>query len=64
MSNIYNIGDLVKLKSGGPNMSVEKVMTNTRMEFIGKYRCQWFAGKKADTCDFPEASLVLATPEK
>tara|TARA_R110001583_G_scaffold187532_1_gene348925 strand:- start:2298 stop:2492 length:195 start_codon:yes stop_codon:yes gene_type:complete len=59
MSNKYNIGDIVKLKSGGPDMTINRVTTNTSTgEFTGYYHCQWFAGKKLDTGTFPEDSLV------
>lgn len=43
---IYNVGDQVIIKSGGPAMTIEKVMEHHVTEdFIGTYRCQWFAGK-------------------
>lgn len=53
MPNQYTTGDIVQLKSGGPDMTVkERVSTvdNT-------YRCQWFAGKKLESGVFPEDSL-------
>ncbi|MGO1298033.1 MAG: YodC family protein [Vibrio sp.] len=65
MSNIntYSLGDTVKLKSGGPDMSVKEVMTNRDDEFNGSYRCQWFAGKKLDMGIFPQESLVAVVSE-
>ncbi|EHZ2751565.1 DUF2158 domain-containing protein [Vibrio parahaemolyticus] len=54
----FNVGDIVKLKSGGPDMTVKEVRTNRDDEFNGNYRCQWFAGKKLDLGDFPEESLL------
>jgi uncharacterized protein YodC (DUF2158 family) len=63
MSNTYNIGDIVKLKSGGPEMTVRKVNTNMSEEFSGNYQCQWFAGKKLDSGVFPQESLVVVTGE-
>lgn len=61
MSNIYNIGDVVKLNSDGPNMTV-KLVPGYEMgadEAREVYRCQWFAGKKLESGEFPEASLEL-----
>ena len=48
----FQIGDIVKLKSGGPDMTVQ--------EYEGayeRYTCQWFAGKKLERGFFKEASL-------
>ncbi|AIV05920.1 hypothetical protein LA59_10745 [Vibrio harveyi] len=54
----FNVGDIVKLKSGGPDMTVKEVRMNISDEFTGNYRCQWFAGKKLDLGDFPQESLL------
>ncbi len=63
-SPTYNIGDQVVIKSGGPTMTVEKPVCNhSSGEFIGTYKCQWFAGKKLDTGTFPEASLEAFVPK-
>jgi len=51
-----NSGDTVQLKSGGPVMTIQKLMVGTT------YRCQWFAGKKLEVGDFPEDSLIQASP--
>ncbi len=51
----FSIGDIVKLKSGGPEMTVQRNVSN------GHYRCQWFAGKKLESGSFPISSLVLVT---
>ena len=52
-SNSYVVGDIVKIKSGGPEMTVRTVPT----EGTKFYRCQWFAGKKLEQGDFPGESL-------
>ncbi|MGX9455917.1 YodC family protein [Photobacterium damselae subsp. damselae] len=49
----YKTGDTVKLKSGGPEMSVEKPNHDK-----SGYWCQWFAGKKLERGNFPTNSLV------
>lgn len=48
----FAIGDIVKLKSGGPDMTVRVAPDSSRM-----YQCQWFAGKKLEAGHFPEGSL-------
>jgi len=56
MAEQFNAGDEVYLKSGGPKMVVSKVLVSKDV------RCQWFAGKKLDSGDFPPASLVREDP--
>lgn len=67
MSNktTFSVGDIVKLKSGGPDMTVNDVRRNydTKQE-TGMFGCQWFAGKKLDSGTFPFESLMLVTEEK
>lgn len=60
----FAVGTIVKLKSGGPDMTVkEPSIRYTTEEFLGSYTCQWFAGKKAEADMFPEDSLELVKPE-
>ncbi|MFC3606735.1 YodC family protein [Stutzerimonas tarimensis] len=54
--NEFKIGDIVKLKSGGPEMTVQQAPTDTSTY----YKCQWFAGKKLESGVFPEGSLESA----
>lgn len=62
--NNFNVGNIVKLKSGGPNMTIRTVATNSITEkFTGYYDCQWFAGKKLENGRFPEESLELIVNE-
>lgn len=57
--NAFKVGDIVKLKSGGPDMTVRIVPDS-----IGKtYTCQWFAAKKLEQGSFPGASLESVKPE-
>jgi len=54
-SQKLKIGDVVKLKSGGPTMTV------IRVEDEGVY-CMWFIGEyhdKVDSYRFPSGSLQL-----
>lgn len=50
----FNIGDIVKLKSGGPDMTVARFGSDNG------YWCQWFAGKKLEEGKFSEHSLEKA----
>jgi uncharacterized protein YodC (DUF2158 family) len=55
----FKVGDIVKLKSGGPDMTVEGWS-----DYYKSYEVQWFAGKKLDTGRFKFESLELVKPEK
>jgi uncharacterized protein YodC (DUF2158 family) len=56
----FAVGDIVKLKSGGPEMTVQ-----TLPDSSGKYyTCQWFAGKKLESGRFPADSLEQVQAEK
>ncbi|MCW4438741.1 YodC family protein [Vibrio splendidus] len=50
----FEVGDIVKLKSGGPDMAI-----NIFNQYKGGYKCQWFAGKKLEEGYFPADSLEL-----
>ncbi len=52
-TNTFKVGDIVKLKSGGPEMTVRVVPESLKKS----YACQWFAGKKLEQCSFPDESL-------
>ena len=55
----FQVGTIVKLKSGGPDMTVKGAVTTSGTTL----RCQWFAGKKLESGDFPIDSLELVKPE-
>jgi uncharacterized protein YodC (DUF2158 family) len=67
MSNktAFKVGDIVTLKSGGPEMTVNIVGDVHTHKHVGagNYRCQWFAGKKLDQGTFPFESLVEVETE-
>ncbi len=56
----FEVGTIVKLKSGGPDMTVQREVNTNAGTF---YRCQWFAGKKLESGDFPPDSLELVPPQ-
>ncbi|WP_447779334.1 YodC family protein [Variovorax boronicumulans] len=60
MANKYNVGDVVGLKSDGPDMTVRQVPEKPK----GSYGCQWFAGKKLESGIFPEDSLEPRDPKR
>jgi uncharacterized protein YodC (DUF2158 family) len=54
----FAIGDIVRLKSGGPEMTVKSLPDPIDWP-QNYYRCQWFAGKKLESGTFPPDSLEL-----
>jgi uncharacterized protein YodC (DUF2158 family) len=57
--NKFSTGDIVRLKSGGPTMTVDK-----HSEYGGDVVCQWFAGSKLSIGGFPEGALVKVEDEE
>ena len=53
------VGDLVELKSGGPDMTVEKIYEGANGE--QRAACQWFDGVKPMSGAFPLTSLKPAS---
>jgi uncharacterized protein YodC (DUF2158 family) len=58
MENALHIGDVVRLKSGGPKMTI-----TTIGDLYGtpNVYCTWFDGVKQYTGDFPPNALELVT---
>ena len=55
-SKDFAIGAIVKLKSGGPDMTVQTPAKD------GYLNAQWFAGKKLEQGRFPVSSLEDVMP--
>jgi uncharacterized protein YodC (DUF2158 family) len=55
----FELGDKVKLISGGPTMAV-----NSHMQLDDKLQCVWFAGKKLEYGLFAQESLVAAKDDE
>jgi len=55
----------VKLRSGGPDMTVNRVYPASALNgtTTATYNCQWFAGEKLENGTFPPDSLVLVQAE-
>ena len=58
--NSFTIGDIVKLKSGGPDMTVRTTPTPPGDYYV----CQWFAGKKLESGSFPGDSIEGVRAQK
>jgi uncharacterized protein YodC (DUF2158 family) len=54
----FKVGDVVQLKSGGPDMTVAEASSVGDKDHVW---CQWFGGRKLERGRFPAASLV-STP--
>ena len=66
MADKFKHGDLVKLKSGGPAMTVD--WTPSDPDSIGRphgdYRCIWFKGATKESGRFDEHLLEAYQPPK
>ncbi|WP_140153897.1 YodC family protein [Vibrio parahaemolyticus] len=51
---------MVKLKSGGPDMTVQSTANTSGTHFY----CQWFAGKKLERGSFPADSLEYVAQDE
>jgi uncharacterized protein YodC (DUF2158 family) len=61
MAGKFKVGDIVRLKSGGPEMTVKMERHNSITHEHDGYDCQWFGGKKLEVGRFPEDSLEATT---
>jgi uncharacterized protein YodC (DUF2158 family) len=51
----FKIGDIVKLKFGGPSMTIISLPDQN----TSSYRTTWFSGERYESHAFPPASLTL-----
>jgi uncharacterized protein YodC (DUF2158 family) len=56
---MFAVGDVVRLKSGGPAMTVVLVGSN---DGVPEVICVWFAGSKTEQGTFPAAAVEATTP--
>ena len=57
MTEEFKVGDIVQLRSGGPDMTVLAVPVHP----TDKYRCQWFVGTKPQVGYFRPETLKKAS---
>lgn len=57
MTMTLKLGDIVQLKSGGPKMTVTRVLDN-------HIHTAWFAGSKGENGVFPFQAVILYQEEK
>jgi uncharacterized protein YodC (DUF2158 family) len=63
MADKFKSGDVVRLKSGGPNMTVVAYDVWEEYEDEKKYKCRWFDDKhKPAELTFKEEELQLVHP--
>jgi len=60
MNDKIKAGDVVELKSGGPEMTVDSIGDHQGIESAF---CTWFDGNKKYSAAFPLTSLKQATPD-
>ena len=62
MTQSLKAGDVVRLKSGGPQMTIAQVIpADQHYPTEPRYRCEWFAdGKEPLSKIFPASTLTLA----
>lgn len=58
MEKKFKPGDVVRLKSGGPTMTVQRYVLQAGTEVA---ECSWFAGTDLHTRDFRDDSLESAS---
>lgn len=58
MAHAFSLGDIVVLKSGGPAMTIDKIVPAQYGDPL-KYYCRWFKGATAEGGSYTEHSLEL-----
>jgi uncharacterized protein YodC (DUF2158 family) len=57
MAGNLQVGSVVKLKSGGPDMTVTRIENEQGTIFVF---CSWFVGTKSEKGHFPPEALELS----
>ena len=59
-SSKFKVGDVVKLKSGGPKMTISWLGANPFGAGEELAKCEWFEGNKARDREYPITILAKA----
>lgn len=59
-STLFKFGDMVRLKSGGPPMTVVQLLVVDLPDLPGEFGCTWFEGKRLKQRSFPAEALESA----
>jgi len=63
MANKFETGDIVKLKTGSPSMTVKgnatRMLEQVSVSISDKYECTWSDGTKTQTAVFSEDVLQI-----
>ncbi len=62
MTNKLKTGDIVHLKSGGPNMTIAEIDKDRHNNYT--IFCHWFAGAKRESGWYAEETIVLTQEEQ
>jgi uncharacterized protein YodC (DUF2158 family) len=57
----FNVGDRVRLRTGGPTMTVESLLVESQKPVV--YYCIWFTGGNRNRVGFTANQLIAAGPE-
>jgi uncharacterized protein YodC (DUF2158 family) len=60
----FKVGDIVTLKSGGPRMTVQRVIEKSDRQPDEIIECQWFDKNTLKEASFPPDSLKIWEPDK
>lgn len=58
----HKVGDVVRLRSGGPLMTVERVQLADLVSSVGCVHCVWFCEAAPWRRDFPPETLIRQEP--
>lgn len=59
----FKVGDIVRLKSGGPNMTIQEIGQSLGLNRRWEAECVWFAGRKHQSATFDLDVIELAPSE-
>lgn len=67
MSKILKLGDVVRLRSGGPPMTITDIVWRVEIDgtrTVTRAEVSWFSGTEARSDSFAAEALVAASPDE